>query len=61
MLATISTVVRKAKGVTGQCFPMVTVVSREEHLVVESLTYVELLKKDGIEEEADIFTCLHFE
>ena len=51
-----SAVVRRACGsVTGQYFPMVTAASCEEHLAVESLTYVELLKKDGMEEEADVF------
>ena len=34
---------------------MVTVASYKQHLAVESLTYVELLKKDGMKEEADIF------
>ena len=43
---------------TDQYFPMVTVVSVEEHLAVESLTYAELLKEDGMEEEADVF-ALH--
>ena len=42
-------------GITGQYFPMVTVTSYEEHLMVELLTYAELLKKDEVEEEANIF------
>ena len=36
-------------------FPLATVAACEEHLVAKSLTYAELLKKDGMEGEADVF------
>ena len=39
---------------------MAIVVSCEEHLAVGSLTYMELLKKDGMEEEVDVFTLYSF-
>ena len=42
------------RGVTCQYFLMATVVSQEEHLAVELLNYVDLLKKDGMEEEANV-------
>ena len=38
---------------------MATVANHEEHVVVESLTYAELLKNDCMEEEADSF-ALYF-
>ena len=46
--------------VTGQYFPMATVVSREERLAVGSLTYAELLRSGvttllEMEEEADVY------
>ena len=42
--------------VTDQHFRMETDANHEEYLAVELLTYVELLKKDGMEEEAVVFT-----
>ena len=44
-------------GITWEAsyaFLMVTVVSHVEHLIVRSLTYVELLKIDGLEEAVGI-------
>ena len=38
---------------------MATVASHMEHLAVGLLTYAELLKKDGMEEEADFFAALY--
>ena len=56
--ATSSVVMKRwaqLSAVISQYFPIATVASREEHVVDESLTYAELLKKDGTEEDADIF------
>ena len=67
-LATPSVAVRRAKGSAQQHdWPVlpdsdshepqgVTVTSGKEYLEVELLTYGELLNKDGMEEEADVFT-----